>query len=470
MIKIFECFFIIILISTYCQAQEKENKETSLILSDSSILKSPIILSFTYTDSISGHPVYLHELQNKLIIQSPACLVQSNSNQTLYIIHPGENINIKTASDLSLVFSIAGNEQRTNELNFFRLIIKKLGPLYNFFPSQSYQTRVSSLNDMMISEQKINIIKNERLAFLDSFYNKNLISRGFAKIAEALIRTTSFKDSLLLFWSNRSFLIKLKLFKTAVEEKLQAFQYIPYQPYSIYLNTCETLASMLTTKYMTYELKDSNDVKVRFSFADKNFKGLAKDFLMANALYLATDLKIPISKRLIETFNRGCSDSGYKKLIDSKINEKNNNLFNENNSLIYADGKKIKSLESIIDSYKGKIIVLDFWASWCAPCRKEMPFSKQLFKYYSNKNIVCLYISTDSNIRDWQNALEEESLDKEKNFLLLNSSTSIFIKSNKIQTIPWYIVLDKKGVIIKNNAPRPSDKALKEFLNKLLIN
>lgn len=63
------------------------------------------------------------------------------------------------------------------------------------------------------------------------------------------------------------------------------------------------------------------------------------------------------------------------------------------NKLLSLDGKTVQDLKEVIAKYKGKLVLFDFWASWCIPCREEMPHSSTLKKEYKDKYIVFVTIS-----------------------------------------------------------------------------
>jgi thiol-disulfide isomerase/thioredoxin len=136
--------------------------------------------------------------------------------------------------------------------------------------------------------------------------------------------------------------------------------------------------------------------------------------------------------------------------------------------LLLVDCKTIKDMQTVIAQYKKKLILLDFWASWCSPCRVEMPYLDRLKKNFKDKNIVFVCISTDKQTNDWLKASKEESLVNNNDFLFLNFHSSQFAQLYKINTIPRYILIDAKGKIINDDTPRPSDPKLKELINRNL--
>src|SRR5690606_1597577 len=70
-------------------------------------------------------------------------------------------------------------------------------------------------------------------------------------------------------------------------------------------------------------------------------------------------------------------------------------------------GRKPLTLDSLLKEQKGRLLYIDFWASWCAPCREAMPASHQLAKDYHNKDIVFVYVSTDARFDAWAKASQE---------------------------------------------------------------
>ncbi len=131
--------------------------------------------------------------------------------------------------------------------------------------------------------------------------------------------------------------------------------------------------------------------------------------------------------------------------------------------------KERKSLTEIIEAHKGKVIYLDFWASWCKPCRKEIIKMKKIKEELKHKSISFIYISLDLDKTQCDNAVKKDGIIVE-NYLISNLLNDTGIEElNKIRTIPHYIIFDKEGKLVNANAPSPSQKnKLIEQLNKYL--
>lgn len=174
-------------------------------------------------------------------------------------------------------------------------------------------------------------------------------------------------------------------------------------------------------------------------------------------------------KWFIDDFLQNNKNKEFQKYIKNTIN--NNELISKsgNSTILINSNSEKTDYKTLINSLKGKIIFIDVWASWCAPCRYEMPNSTILRLSFKNEDIVFLYFSIDEKIMDWQNANREEKLDKYPfSYIILNAQKNDFIKAFKITRIPRYIILDKHGKMVNSNAPRPGDPLINKMLSKLI--
>ena len=117
-----------------------------------------------------------------------------------------------------------------------------------------------------------------------------------------------------------------------------------------------------------------------------------------------------------------------------------------------------------LSDFKGKVIYIDFWATWCGPCVKESPYFDALSKKFSGKDIVFLPISTDTSRNAWLRYIEK----KHKELTQYNTT------DNKIKTgwaifyIPRFVLIDKDCNIADAYAPKPSEAAAEKAINDLL--
>ena len=127
-----------------------------------------------------------------------------------------------------------------------------------------------------------------------------------------------------------------------------------------------------------------------------------------------------------------------------------------------------KSLNDILKKYKGKVIYLDFWASWCGPCKREMPYSTQLKQKYDGKDVAFVYISTDKNAAKWELMIEEMGLVGD-HYRASDKVKREIVEQFNLQYIPRYVLINKDGKVVDDNAKRPSDPMVSGDIDKLLL-
>ena len=150
-------------------------------------------------------------------------------------------------------------------------------------------------------------------------------------------------------------------------------------------------------------------------------------------------------------------------LLESRISQ----LDDKNVYLMSFDSINT-SFKNILNENIGKLIYVDFWASWCAPCRSVMPEAISLQKDYKNKDVIFLYLSIDNNFMNWQKAVNEDGMSKANSFITTNYPKANFYKEVRLEAIPRYLFYDKKGNLIHQNAPEPDSKEIRHLLDKYL--
>lgn len=125
------------------------------------------------------------------------------------------------------------------------------------------------------------------------------------------------------------------------------------------------------------------------------------------------------------------------------------------------DYENFKGGKTSLESLKGKYVYIDVWATWCGPCRREIPSLQKVEEQYHGKNIefVSLSIDAKKDYDKWRKFVEEKKLGGIQLFAD-NDWSSKFVTDYAIEGIPRFILVDPSGNIVSADAPRPSDPKL----------
>jgi len=217
-----------------------------------------------------------------------------------------------------------------------------------------------------------------------------------------------------------------------------------------------------------HSVKTEVDLIATMDAINQNLKNLSRDFLLTKLVYTVINKQIEIADSTLDRYYQACEDKAYKSIVQKLYANKKNNAAESvnktDNRIIALSDLKVYTLEEAIAREKGKLVLIDLWASWCVPCLEEMPYSEQLKKQFAGKKISFVYLSMDRGITQWQHKSEDIRLDKNSSFVFENYVQQSFLKRYNVSTIPRYMLIDQNGKMINADAPRPSDPKLKNLL------
>lgn len=109
-----------------------------------------------------------------------------------------------------------------------------------------------------------------------------------------------------------------------------------------------------------------------------------------------------------------------------------------------------------LSDLKGKVVYIDFWASWCGPCMRELPATKKVKEHFKDKDVVFLNVSIDEDMNAWKKAIEKN------NITGIHTCEPGGWKNRVAQlygvnSVPSYFLIDRNGKFASENTPRPSE-------------
>ncbi len=145
--------------------------------------------------------------------------------------------------------------------------------------------------------------------------------------------------------------------------------------------------------------------------------------------------------------------------------------FKSGEAAIDFSGTLINGEKFKLSDLKGKFVLLDFWGSWCGPCRAENPLLVQLNQQFQSKNFVdasgfeIVSIGVETNENSWKRAIEKDGLNWKYHIMQTQSFSSPIPKIYGVREIPTKYLLDTSGNVIMTN---PSVQEVAKFLEKKL--
>ena len=177
---------------------------------------------------------------------------------------------------------------------------------------------------------------------------------------------------------------------------------------------------------------------------------------------LAYNISLDELKQLRKQLSPELADHPYVRAVDEYIRSQDFKVGSEAYDFILPDlnGRKIS-----LEDYRGKYVLLDFWASWCGPCRREMPAVVALYKNYRGKNFEIIGISLDKKASDWKKAVSEMQMKWPQVSDLEGWNSEVALKYN-IHAIPATVLLNPQGrVEVLNLRGEKLEEKIREVLS-----
>ncbi len=228
--------------------------------------------------------------------------------------------------------------------------------------------------------------------------------------------------------------------------------------------------------------------KTKFDLKEKmnninHFYKLKEDVFTTRINFLESEVKKMLSIKGIDSTILDNQKTYYKNFFNKvKSKHKKEHLLTTSLgkgklSPKFTDYLNYKGGKTSLKDFKGKYVYVDVWATWCGPCKQQIPYLAKIEKEYHGKNIEFVSISVDDARRNqgswdkakdkWRKMIAAKKMGGVQLFAD-RGFQSEFIKAYGINSIPRFLLIDPQGNIVNSNAPRPSQSQLKTLLDGLL--
>lgn len=224
----------------------------------------------------------------------------------------------------------------------------------------------------------------------------------------------------------------------------------------------------------------SEQINTEMQVSLREFQGRFQTFFSENqnSPALIATLNVIDANADFETFekiiNSLHTNFGQSKRVQDLVNAYKQLRAKKDADNMFAPGKPAPDFEELmvdrkttmkLSDLEGKVVLLDFWASWCGPCRRENPNVVATYNKYKDKGFTVMNVSLDDNLERWKQAIEQDGLIWPNHVSDLKKWNSAVGQLYQVRGIPFTVLIDQNGNIVQTNLRGP---ALEEAVSKLL--
>ncbi len=378
----------------------------------------------------------------------------------LYLI-PGGNINLTyDAFDTESPPVVTG--KKSAETNFIFAYMKHSQEKYG--RQWLFETFAKDYEEFM---PVIEEAHKEKLSFLKGFKDYRKLDKGFRNMMETDFLFDK-KLSLLNYPDYFGFLsqgakpnLPDNFFGFVDDKKLYNDKYLTSQYYIAFVNSVLEKKVAEKVNESQEEFDADSYLSAQFQLAKDMFTGktreLAISSLMENIFgYASKELAL----QKYEEFKKLITNQEYLEHVEAIYRASIALSVGQpapNFTLTDINGNQVS-----LSDFAGKVVYLDFWASWCGPCLQQIPSARELKKRMEGKDVVFLYVSLDEDQDAWRKKVAEEKI--EGVHLNAPGFQQEVAKLYNVRGVPTFFIIGQDGLIFDNRPPRPSEENIDSVL------
>ncbi len=393
----------------------------------------------------------------------PSCMIAYLGNFQLFI-SPNDNFSIAYDAAKQDEMPIFTGGKGAKENAFFvemnkTLSLRSLYKRMNNATPEAFLQFADSLADAQLKKYE-EAAQSTKFSENFDFHFKNYVIYG---VAHAKLYAGSY---MRYFQPDKQIEIPAHYYNFLAQTKLQADSLIDNPYYQEFVSSYISNRYEFLKKEAQIKTYSKDYVKEQYQLANMLLSGKVSDFVRAKII--KDGLQYAEWQKAEQLYHEEKTNFPQSKFLASltEIYEELKRLAPGQPAPLFTL-KDIEGKEVSLSDFKGKVVYLDIWASWCGPCIAEIPHAKKLKERMKGKDIVFLYVTIDENEKAWRDMVKN----KEMEGVHLISEGGWASKINKlygVNAVPTYFLIGKDGKIFNNRPPRPSSPEIDKELERAL--